>query len=121
MALWRPGQPAEPARGAIEREGVDLDGGDPDDTDGDARPGEPGRQWISTTRHPTDATLSGYVDKYFLRTKARIPRYADKRGHYGVLTRRPDSWAPRQTGRRVGRRVVWRAGWTLGGAGRIKN
>src|SRR3546814_3686572 len=72
---------------AIERDGVDLDGGDPDDTDGDARTGEPGRQWISTTRHPTDATLSGYVDKYFLRTKDCVARFGDKRVTYAVFMR----------------------------------
>src|SRR3546814_12222518 len=82
MALSWPEQPPEPAMSAIERDGVDLDGGDPDDTDGDARTGEPGRQWISTTRHPTDATLSGYVDKYFLRTQDCVARFGDKRGTY---------------------------------------
>src|SRR3546814_15700905 len=80
---------------AIERDGVDLDGGDPDDTDGDARTGEPGRQWISTTRHPTDATLSGYVDKYFLRTKDCVARFGDKRVTYAVFMRRPVTCTPR--------------------------
>ncbi|GHD61649.1 nicotinate phosphoribosyltransferase [Thalassobaculum fulvum] len=50
---------------------------------------------MSTTRHPTDATLSGYVDKYFLRTKECVRRFGDKRVTYAVFMRRPVTCAPR--------------------------
>lgn len=70
---------------AIERE--DLDPG-PDQ-------GGPGETWMSTTRHPTDQTLSGYVDKYFLRTKECVQRFGDKRVTYAVFMRRPVTCAPR--------------------------
>ena len=70
---------------AIERE--DLDPG-PDE-------GGPGGGWMSTTRHPTDQTLSGYVDKYFLRTKECVQRFGDKRVTYAVFMRRPVTCAPR--------------------------
>jgi nicotinate phosphoribosyltransferase len=52
-------------------------------------------EWMSTTRHPTDATLSGYVDKYFLRTKECVRRFGDKRVTYAVFMRRPVTCAPR--------------------------
>src|SRR3546814_6759631 len=95
MALSWPEQPPEPAMSAIERDGVDLDGGDLDDTGGDARTGEPGRQWVSTTRHPTDATLPRYVDKYFLRTKDCVAPFGATRVTYAVFMRPPATCAPR--------------------------
>ncbi len=68
---------------AIEREDVDPG------------PDGPGEAWTSSTRHPTDATLSGYVDKYFLRTKECVRRFGDKRVTYAVFMRRPVTCAPR--------------------------
>lgn len=50
---------------------------------------------ISTTRHPTEATLSRYVDKYFSRTKECVRRFGDKRVTYAVFMRRPVTCAPR--------------------------
>ncbi len=70
---------------AIEREDVDLA---PEE-------GDPGDRWMSTTRHPTGATLPGYVDKYFLRTKDCVARFGDKRVTYAIFMRRPVTCAPR--------------------------
>ncbi len=70
---------------AIDREAAVPD---PDEGAGEG-------EWLSTTRHPTDATLSGYVDKYFLRTKECVRRFGDKRVTYAVFMRRPVTCAPR--------------------------
>jgi len=69
---------------------IDREAAVPDPDEG---AGEGG--WVSTTRHPTDATLSGYVDKYFLRTKECVRRFGDKRVTYAVFMRRPVTCAPR--------------------------
>ena len=46
-------------------------------------------------RHPDDAELPRYVDKYFLRTKAVVARFGDKPVTYAVFMRRPVTCAPR--------------------------
>ena len=56
---------------------------------------EQGDRWLSTTRHPTNETLGGYVDKYFLRTKDCVARFGDKRVTYAIFMRRPVTCAPR--------------------------
>jgi nicotinate phosphoribosyltransferase len=49
----------------------------------------------TTLRHPTPATLSAYVDKYFSRTKDCVAAFGDKRVTYAVFMRRPVTCAPR--------------------------
>ncbi|MEQ8395052.1 nicotinate phosphoribosyltransferase [Thalassobaculum sp.] len=65
--------------------------------DGDPVPPEleHGDRWLSTTRHPTNEALGGYVDKYFLRTKDCVARFGDKRVTYAIFMRRPVTCAPR--------------------------
>ncbi len=46
-------------------------------------------------RRPRDAELARYVDKYFLRTKAIVARFGDRRVTYAVFMRRPVTCAPR--------------------------
>ena len=70
---------------AIERDDVDPGTGEDD----------PELRWVSTIRHPTQASLPGYVDKYFLRTKDCVARFGDKRVTYAVFMRRPVTCAPR--------------------------
>lgn len=70
---------------AIERDHVDPGTGDDD----------PEQRWMSTVRHPTQASLPGYVDKYFLRTKDCVARFGDRRVTYAVFMRRPVTCAPR--------------------------
>ena len=48
-----------------------------------------GNGWPTTLRHPTPDTLSGYVDKYFTRTKDCVAAFGDKRVTYAVFMRRP--------------------------------
>ena len=48
-----------------------------------------GNGWPTTLRHPTPDTLSGYVDKYFTRTKHCVAAFGDKRVTYAVFMRRP--------------------------------
>jgi len=49
----------------------------------------------STRQHPTPETLSGYVDKYFTRTKDCVAQFGDKPVTYAVFMRRPVTCAPR--------------------------
>ena len=44
---------------------------------------------------PTVEALSGWTDKYFLRTKAIVEHFGDKRVTYAVFMRRPVVSAPR--------------------------
>lgn len=60
-----------------------------------ADPEGPRDDMLTTTRHPTEATLSRYVDKYFSRTKECVRRFGDKRVTYAVFMRRPVTCAPR--------------------------
>lgn len=71
-----------------------------DDRPEDARePGglsdAPPHAWPSTVRHPGPDEISGYVDKYFTRTKECIGTFGDKRVTYAVFMRRPVTCAPR--------------------------
>ncbi len=62
----------------------------------DDKPGASRRDgWPSTLRHPAPDDLSGYVDKYFTRTKDCVARFGDKRVTYAVFMRRPVTCAPR--------------------------
>lgn len=54
-----------------------------------------GNGWPTTLRHPTPDTLSGYVDKYFTRTKDCVAAFGDKRVTYAVFMRRPVTCATR--------------------------
>lgn len=57
--------------------------------DDDDRLDPAGNGWPTTLRHPTPDTLSGYVDKYFTRTKDCVAAFGDKRVTYAVFMRRP--------------------------------
>ncbi|SDF64071.1 MULTISPECIES: nicotinate phosphoribosyltransferase [Thalassobaculum] len=57
--------------------------------DDDHRLDPAGNGWPTTLRHPTPDTLSGYVDKYFTRTKDCVAAFGDKRVTYAVFMRRP--------------------------------
>lgn len=63
--------------------------------DDDDRLDPAGNGWPTTLRHPTPDTLSGYVDKYFTRTKDCVAAFGDKRVTYGVFMRRPVTCATR--------------------------
>ncbi|MEQ8584827.1 MAG: nicotinate phosphoribosyltransferase [Thalassobaculaceae bacterium] len=54
-----------------------------------------GNGWPTTLRHPTPDTLSGYVDKYFTRTKDCVAAFGDRRVTYAVFMRRPVTCATR--------------------------
>lgn len=54
-----------------------------------------GNGWPTTLRHPSPDTLSGYVDKYFTRTKDCVAAFGDKRVTYAVFMRRPVTCATR--------------------------
>ena len=60
-----------------------------------AETGLDGERWQSTVHHPTPADLSGYVDKYFTRTKDCVAQFGDRRVTYAVFMRRPVTCAPR--------------------------
>ncbi|WP_420566178.1 nicotinate phosphoribosyltransferase [Thalassobaculum sp.] len=63
--------------------------------DDDDRLNPAGNGWPTTLRHPTPDTLSGYVDKYFTRTKDCVAAFGDKRVTYAVFMRRPVTCATR--------------------------
>lgn len=63
--------------------------------DDDDRLDPAGNGWPTTLRHPTPDTLSGYVDKYFTRTKDCVAAFGDKRVTYAVFMRRPVTCATR--------------------------
>jgi len=63
--------------------------------DDDDRTVPAGNGWPTTLRHPTPETISGYVDKYFTRTKDCVAAFGDKRVTYAVFMRRPVTCAPR--------------------------
>jgi nicotinate phosphoribosyltransferase len=63
--------------------------------DDDDRRSPAGNGWPTTLRHPTPDTLSGYVDKYFTRTKDCVAAFGDKRVTYAVFMRRPVTCATR--------------------------
>ncbi|MCR9073519.1 MAG: nicotinate phosphoribosyltransferase [Alphaproteobacteria bacterium] len=63
--------------------------------DDDDRPVPTGNDWPTTLRHPTPDTLSGYVDKYFARTKDCVAAFGDKKVTYAVFMRRPVTCATR--------------------------
>lgn len=65
--------------------------------DDDDRLNPAGNGWPTTLRHPTPDTLSGYVDKYFTRTKDCVAAFGDKRVTYAVFMRRPVTCATRLT------------------------
>ncbi|MDF1792080.1 MAG: nicotinate phosphoribosyltransferase [Thalassobaculaceae bacterium] len=63
--------------------------------DDDNRLNPAGNGWPTTLRHPTPDTISGYVDKYFTRTKDCVAAFGDKRVTYAVFMRRPVTSATR--------------------------
>lgn len=63
--------------------------------DDDDRMEPAGNGWPTTLRHPTPDTLSGYVDKYFTRTKDCVAAFGDRRVTYAVFMRRPVTCATR--------------------------
>ncbi len=63
--------------------------------DDDDRLDPAGNGWPTTLRHPTPDTLSGYVDKYFTRTKDCVAAFGDKTVTYAVFMRRPVTCATR--------------------------
>ncbi len=56
--------------------------------------GAPARQ-TESVMHPDSTELAAWTDQYFLRTKAAVGRFGDKRVTYAVFMRRPVVSAPR--------------------------